>query len=365
MTAVPPPSSQHHEPVHRYVHSWFVFPILPLGLYLLLGCVPQTTSTSGELAAGNGTGVEQTLVDKAVTLPVTYENSAQRGPALVVLPGQFKITDPTFKQRFAPNNIADFAELELDRANFTVLERAHLGPLLDEVTLAVNMGDPQGLRNFRKGKFATTRWFLQFDVLRAEPVAEAGTSFDGQALGDLVTTLAGDSLGGKAAGSLIASTGGSDNTRIWIIGLRYKIIDAVKSEVVSTNYIEEKMEVGSSSAKFLGISHTEQGGMTIDSMVHRLVQKCVAEIDKAKGHPSALAAIPNPQNDFHPGGTSNQPLAIASSRSQESPQGAVPPAKNQAREMAIEASPNCQELRKSWQLGDASVMQRYLKECAK
>ena len=329
-----------------------------------MGCVPPAPSTSGDLSAEKNPDTVQALADKAATSPVVYENSAQRGPALVVLPGQFKITDPAFNQRFAPNNIADFAELELDRANFTVLERAHLGPLLNEVTLAVNMGDPQGLRNFRKGKFATTRWFLQFDVLRAEPVAEAGTSFDGQALGDLVTTLAGDSLGGKAAGSLIASTGGSDNTRIWILGLRYKIIDAVKSEVVSTNYIEEKMEVGSSSAKFLGISHTEKGGMTIDSMVHHLVQKCVVEIDKAKGHPSALSSIPNTPSPSLAEETSHQPLAVASSRSPEANQGKVPAPKNQTREMTVEATQNCQELRKSWQLGDASVMQRYLKECA-
>ena len=326
--------------------------------------MPQNTSTSGEMTNNDGADSAPSLADQAMVAPIVYENLARRGPAVVVLPGQFKITDASFNQRFAPNNIADFAELELDRANFAVLERAHLGPLLDEVVLAVNMGDPLGLRKFRKGKFLTTRWFLQFDVLRAEPVAEAGTSFDGKALGDLVTTLAGDNLGGKAAGSLIASTGGSDDTRIWIIGLRYKIIDAAKSEVVLSDYIEEKMEVGSSSAKFLGISHTEKGGMTIDSMVHRLVQKCVAAIDKAKGHPSALAAATNPPEPSPEGEPPPHVLAAIDTNSPPSRPEQRVTAKAPTPKITADTSPNCQELRKTWQLGDASVMQRYLQECA-
>jgi hypothetical protein len=45
--------------------------------------------------------------------------------------------------RFLPNNIADFAELELSQANFPVLERSNLGPLPNEITLAYNLGDPK------------------------------------------------------------------------------------------------------------------------------------------------------------------------------------------------------------------------------
>lgn len=332
---------------------------------MLSACVAGSGgATSEEIGTSDTAATARALAEKAVVQPVAYENARQQGPPLVVLPGQFKSLNATFTQKFTPNNIADFAELELDKANFRVLERAHLGPLLQEVVLAVNMGDPEGLKKFRKGKFTTTRWFLQFDVLRAEPVAEAGTEFDGKAIGDIVTVLAGDNIGGRAAGSLISSVGGSEDAKVWIIGLRYKIIDAVDSSIVKTSYIEDKMEVGGSSASFLGVSKTEQGGMTIDSMVQRLVQKCVAEIDRDKGTPSAVAGQSNPPQVTMPEKTGE--LIAASYKEEvggERPRTPVKKSETQ-KEKVLDSNPDCQELRKNWQLGDSSVMQRYLKECA-
>jgi hypothetical protein len=236
------------------------------------------------------------------------------------------------------------------------------------------MGDPTGLSKFRRGKFLATRWFVQFDVLRAEPVAEAGTEFDGKALGDLITTLAGNKIGGTAAGGIVSSVGGSEEAKIWIIGIKYKIIDASSSSIVKTGYLEDKMEVGGSSTAFLGIRHTEQGGMTMDSMVQRLVQKCVAEIDRAKGSTSAVALESGPQNDrknlrSEGAGASNSGYAITagaavSDNSSPSLEGSRLKKSAGPKEQIVDSSPDCQELRKNWQLGDSSVMQRYMKECA-
>lgn len=330
------------------------------------------------MAGGDASSTAKAIADKAVVQPVVYENAGQQGPALVVLPGQFKISNATFTQKFTPNNIADFAELELDKANFKVLERGDLGPLLQEVVLAVNMGDPEGLRKFRKGKFVTTRWFLQFDVLKAEPVAEAGTEFDGKAIGNIVTAIAGDNLGGRVAGGVIASAGGSEDAKIWIIGLRYKIIDASDSVIVKTGYVEDKMEVGASSASFLGIKQTEKGGMTIDSMVQRLVQKCVAEIDKVKGMSPALVKESKSQEAAVEGRTvvaDKSPKSaesmvspqVMSAYSEESVEGKrVRQKKSETiKPQVLDTNANCQDLRKEWQLGDSSVMERYLRECAK
>ncbi|MDK9708868.1 MAG: hypothetical protein OEL83_17640 [Desulforhopalus sp.] len=345
---------------------------------VLSSCVTGSGSTSGEMAGGDASSTAKAIADKAVVQPVVYENAGQQGPALVVLPGQFKISNATFTQKFTPNNIADFAELELDKANFKVLERGDLGPLLQEVVLAVNMGDPEGLRKFRKGKFVTTRWFLQFDVLKAEPVAEAGTEFDGKAIGNIVTAIAGDNLGGRVAGGVIASAGGSEDAKIWIIGLRYKIIDASDSVIVKTGYVEDKMEVGASSASFLGIKQTEKGGMTIDSMVQRLVQKCVAEIDKVKGMSPALVKESKSQEAAVEGRTvvaDKSPKSaesmvspqVMSAYSEESVEGKrVRQKKSETiKPQVLDTNANCQDLRKEWQLGDSSVMERYLRECAK
>ena len=63
-----------------------------------------------------------------------------------MIPGEIKSNNATFVPRFGPNNIADFAEIELSKANFQVLERTNLGPLLNEFTLAYNLGDPDQAR---------------------------------------------------------------------------------------------------------------------------------------------------------------------------------------------------------------------------
>src|ERR1700755_2972357 len=70
--------------------------------------------------------------DKALYKPIEYANANKQGPALVVIPGEIKSSNATFTQKFTANNIADFAEIELSKANFQVLERTDLGPLLNE-----------------------------------------------------------------------------------------------------------------------------------------------------------------------------------------------------------------------------------------
>ena len=65
-----------------------------------------------------------------------------------MIPGEIKSNNATFVQKFQSNNIADFAEIELTKANFQVLERSNLGPLLNEFTLAYNLGDPNKARGY-------------------------------------------------------------------------------------------------------------------------------------------------------------------------------------------------------------------------
>jgi hypothetical protein len=48
---------------------------------------------------------------------------------------------------------------------------------------------------------------------------------------------------------------------------------------VATGYTEEKMEVGATAQSVLGVSEGAKGGVSLDTMVQRLVQKLVWEID--------------------------------------------------------------------------------------
>ena len=209
-----------------------------------------------------------------------------KGPALVVIPGEIKSSNVAFTQKITPNNIADFAEIELTNANFQVLERSNLGSALREFELAYNLGDPDQARKFlRMGKLKTTRYVVKFDILKTEQVAAAQQGFDGHAIGNIAGALGAfsGSWGGARAGAVgqaaVGSVHTAESSGVWIIGMRYKIINAETTEQLAQGYTEEKMEVGAKSSSVLGVSQSQQGGVSLDTMVQRLVQKSVWEID--------------------------------------------------------------------------------------
>ena len=134
----------------------------------------QPTFGNPSPTAGSATSQQaNAAADAAAYKEVDYTNKARRGPALVVIPGEVKSNNAGFTQKFGPNNIADFGELELSQANFAVLERANLGNLLQEISLAYNLGDQQAARKTMQiGKLKTTQWVVKFDILKAEQIAE-------------------------------------------------------------------------------------------------------------------------------------------------------------------------------------------------
>jgi hypothetical protein len=226
------------------------------------------------------------MADKAMYRPVDYVNKNKKGPALIVIPGEIKSSNATFTQKFTANNIADFGELELSNANFQVLERTNLGPILNEFTLAYNLGDPQKAKQYLgMGKLRSTKYIVKFDILKTEQTAAAQQGFDGQAVGRVIGILGAfsGSRGGAATGAVGETAVGSvktgDSTGVWVIGMRYKILDAETTEQVAQGYTEEKMEVGATGTSVMGASQSAQGGVGLDTMVQRLIQKSVWEID--------------------------------------------------------------------------------------
>jgi len=224
--------------------------------------------------------------DQSLYQSVEYMNRNRKGPAVIVIPGEIKSNNATFLQKFTTNNIADFGEVELSSANFQVLERTNLGPLLKEFELAYNLGDQDQARKFlRMGKLKTTKFVVKFDILKTEQVAAAQQGFDGRTMGQIAGILGAfsGSRGGAEAGAIGQATVGSvhsgEATSVWVIGMRYKIINAETTEQVATGYTEEKMEIGAKSQSALGVSNSQQGGLSLDTMVQRLVQKSVWEID--------------------------------------------------------------------------------------
>ncbi len=218
--------------------------------------------------------------DQSMYQAVNYTNAGKKGPAVIVIPGEMKSNNATFLQKFTANNIADYGELELGNANFPVLERSNLGPLLKEFELAYNLGDQdQARKMLRMGKLKTTKFVVKFDILKTEQVASAQQGFDGRTLGAMAGMLGGFGRGAAAGGTAVGSVHSDEATSVWVIGMRYKIINAETTEQVATGYTEEKMEIGATSSGALGIHQSQQGGVSLDTMVQRLVQKSVWEID--------------------------------------------------------------------------------------
>ncbi len=256
------------------------YAVISLSLFSLAlfssGCVPSSTG-----AGGSASLRANAEADKSMYKPVNYANASKRGPTLIVLPGKIKSASSTFTQKMTPNNIADFAEIELGNANFKVLERSDLGPMLKELELAVNMGDPTALQKFKKGKFKSTKWFVKFDILKAQKTAAADQGFDGNAIGSIFGAVVGG-VAGSVGNIAASSTHASEAAALWIVGLRYKVIDASTSEQVTSGYVEQKMETGRKAQGILGISGSASQLVTLDTVVQRLVQEAVAKIDQNK-----------------------------------------------------------------------------------
>jgi curli biogenesis system outer membrane secretion channel CsgG len=244
------------------------------------GCLAAAASNpSSPAPATSASASAREAASRAAYRPVEYRNMRKAGPAIVVLEGDIKSSNASFTQKVTSNAIADYAELELSKANFKVLERSDLGALKREFQIAYLAGDPDSARRLLgKGKFKSTRWIVRFDVLKAEPVAGASSGFSGATLG----AIAGSLIGGRAGfatGVGVGSVETDEAARVWLVGMRYSVIDARTTEQVATGYFEQEMEIGSAGTSVLGFSQSQEGGLTLDSLSQRLVQESVAEID--------------------------------------------------------------------------------------
>ena len=238
-----------------------------------------TFGNASPTAGSSTSNKANAAADAAAYQEVDYKNKNKKGPALVVIPGEIKSSNATFMQKFSPNNIADFGELELSNANFTVLERANLGHLLQEVSLAYNLGNAAAARKtMQAGKLKTTKWIVKFDILKAEQISENKKGFDGAAIGGLMSQFGGG-RGSAVAGSALGSVKTGEATGVWLIGMRYKIMNASTTAQVAQGYKELKMEVGATGTSVLGFSGGAKGGVGLDTMVQRLVQTTVWDID--------------------------------------------------------------------------------------
>lgn len=172
---------------------------------------------------------------------IQYLNISKDGPLLIINAGEIKSNNASFKQKVTSNNIADFGELELSRANFKITKNP-----------------------------ANAKYVVKFDVLKAEQVAKAKESFSGGAIGGML---------GGFGGAVLSSVKTKDASEVWIIGMRWQAIEPATGNQQGSGYVEDRMELGSKGTSVMGMSQSASGGATLDTMVQYLVQKAVADMD--------------------------------------------------------------------------------------
>ena len=224
--------------------------------------------------------------DQAAYQPVAYVNAGKPGPALVVIPGEIKSNNASFTSKITPNNIADFAEVELSSANFQVLERSNLGPLLREFELAYNLGDPQQARKFLgMGKLKTTKYVVKFDILKAEQIASAQRASTVARSATWPRSPARSAARGAARRPARwpgAASARCSRTRRPPCGWSACATRSSMPRPPSRSRRatpRRRWRSARRARRSLGVSQSQQGGVGIDTMVQRLVQKSVWEID--------------------------------------------------------------------------------------
>jgi hypothetical protein len=125
--------------------------------------------------------------------------------------------------------------------------------VLKEFELAYNLGDPDAARKFLKmGKLKTTKYVVKFDILktsRSPPRSQASTAarWARWPACSARSRLARRARAGAVGGTAWAQCTRSEATSVWVIGMRYKIINA-ETTSRSHRLHRGKMEVGASSS---------------------------------------------------------------------------------------------------------------------
>ena len=187
---------------------------------------------SGPAPATGSSARANEAANTALYQSVSYSNAATKGPAVIILPGEVKSNNATFSQRYGPNNIADYAKSSSRRRT----SRSSIAPTWAVCSARSNWHTTWVIR--RRHRPCSRRGSCKIRAgssnltSSGEKVAEAGSGFAGGTLGGIASTI----IGGRT-GSVVGQGAGSVKTTeasgVWIVGMRYKIIDARTTQQVA------------------------------------------------------------------------------------------------------------------------------------
>ncbi|WP_173087065.1 hypothetical protein [Fundidesulfovibrio magnetotacticus] len=224
--------------------------------------------------------------------PVEYVNAAQPGPTVLVLPGQVSAWSYEFLGKVNAQGLRDFAEVEMGKCNFKVLDRVENPAMLQEVAIAANLGEGAVIGKFKKFKFTPPHWVVVFDVIEVTP-RSTGFKYTDKAMAGLAGSLMGGmifgQLGAKIGEATLGSISSAEEQREWAISLRYRVIDAVSGVTAHEGQFQDKTTVYREIKGFMGFDTHEAGGGQLSTSVQRMVQQAIREIDEKHKLPAMAA----------------------------------------------------------------------------
>ncbi|KHK02920.1 hypothetical protein [Desulfovibrio sp. TomC] len=253
---------------------------LLLTLAFMTGC-GKSLQTAHELAAPN------------LYKDAAYENASQSGPSVMVLPGRVACASYEFLAQVKPDNLREFGELELGKANFKVVDQNSMANIYQEIAVAANLGDGSVAKRFGKHKITPPQWLVIFDVTDVQSQTTA-FSFTDKNSANFAGALMGGMLGGSSGAQLgqgvIGSINSAKEQRQWNITLQYRILDGETGQQLQQGSLTEQASLNNELKGFLGVDAAQAGGLALSTVAQRLIQKAVAEIDKQYKLPAMAQA---------------------------------------------------------------------------
>ncbi len=253
---------------------------LLLTLALLAGCA-KNKEIAHQIAAQN------------LYQDIAYENAAKPGPRVTVLPGEVASASYEFLAQVKPDGLREFAELELGKANFTVLDKNSLGDIYQEIALAANLGDGSVASPLSQHDATPPQWLVIFDVVDVKTQTTAFTFTDKNAAavaGALMGGMFLGSAGAQLGSGLVGSINSAEEQRLWNITLKYRILDGGTGQPLLQGTFTEQATITRELKGFLGVDEAQAGGITLTTVAQRLVQKAVQEMDQKHKLPAMAAA---------------------------------------------------------------------------
>ena len=206
---------------------------LLLSLFLLVGC-GKSMQQARDLAAPN------------MYQDATYENAAQAGPSVIVVGGTLTSKTYEFLSQIKADNLREYGEVELGKANFKVMEKNSLSNIYQEISIAANLGDGSVAKRFSKHKITPPQWFVVFDI--ADVSAQTlNFSYTDKNSAMFAGALMGSFLGSASLGQgVIGSINNAKEQRAWNVTLRYRILDGVSGQQLHEGQFTEQATINTS-----------------------------------------------------------------------------------------------------------------------